>query len=54
MTHEDPRPGAADALGPDSDRVDEQEMESFPASDPHSDWSGLPDPEFERDDEAGE
>jgi hypothetical protein len=22
------------------DKVDEQEEESFPASDPHSDWSG--------------
>lgn len=22
------------------DRVEEQELESFPASDPHSDWSG--------------
>ncbi|HEX4176016.1 MAG TPA: hypothetical protein VHY81_08870 [Acidimicrobiales bacterium] len=22
------------------DRLDEQEEESFPASDPHSDWSG--------------
>ncbi len=22
------------------DRVDEQEIDSFPASDPHSDWSG--------------
>ncbi len=22
------------------DRVDEQELDSFPASDPHSDWSG--------------
>jgi hypothetical protein len=25
---------------PVPDRVDEQELESFPASDPHSDWSG--------------
>ena len=24
------------------DRVDQQELESFPASDPHSDWSGPP------------
>jgi hypothetical protein len=23
-------------------RIDEQEVESFPASDPHSDWSGPP------------
>ncbi len=27
---------------PDLDRVDEQEDESFPASDPHSDWAGGP------------
>ena len=26
----------------DRDRVDEQEDESFPASDPHSDWAGGP------------
>ena len=25
---------------PIPDRVDEQELDSFPASDPHSDWSG--------------
>lgn len=24
------------------DRIDEQEDESFPASDPHSDWAGPP------------
>jgi hypothetical protein len=24
------------------DQVDEQELESFPASDPHSDWAGPP------------
>jgi hypothetical protein len=24
------------------DRLDEQEIESFPASDPHSDWAGPP------------
>ncbi len=27
---------------PIADRVDEQELDSFPASDPHSDWSGPP------------
>ncbi len=27
---------------PRADRVDEQELDSFPASDPHSDWSGPP------------
>ena len=27
---------------PGPDRVDEQEDESFPASDPHSDWAGGP------------
>jgi hypothetical protein len=30
----------ADDAEPRADRVDEQEIESFPASDPHSDWSG--------------
>lgn len=25
-----------------ADRVDEEEVESFPASDPHSDWAGPP------------
>jgi hypothetical protein len=30
----------ADDPGPD--RLDEQEDESFPASDPHSDWAGGP------------
>jgi hypothetical protein len=30
----------ADDSEPTMDRVDEQELESFPASDPHSDWSG--------------
>jgi hypothetical protein len=29
-----------DEVEPSPDRVDEQELESFPASDPHSDWSG--------------
>jgi hypothetical protein len=24
------------------ERLDEQEIESFPASDPHSDWAGPP------------
>ena len=54
MTHEDPRPGAEDDLDSDADQVDEQEQDSFPASDPHSDWSGPPEPERERNDEAGE
>ena len=43
-----PRPsGAASAPVPeapetavDDDHLDEQEVESFPASDPHSDWAG--------------
>jgi hypothetical protein len=37
-------PGTAGDGGddPDLDRVDEQEDESFPASDPHSDWAGPP------------
>jgi hypothetical protein len=30
----------ADDVEPPADRVDEQELDSFPASDPHSDWSG--------------
>ena len=36
-----------DQGGPDrDDYLDEQEEDSFPASDPHSDWSGpRPDPE---------
>ena len=25
-----------------ADRLDEEEIESFPASDPHSDWAGPP------------
>lgn len=25
-------------------RLDEEEVESFPASDPHSDWAGPPEP----------
>lgn len=25
-------------------RLDEEEAESFPASDPHSDWAGPPEP----------
>jgi hypothetical protein len=54
VTHEDPRPGAEDDLDSDADQVDEQEQDSFPASDPHSDWSGPPEPERDRDDEAGE
>ena len=42
-----PRPsGAASASAPRApetpadDYLDEQEVESFPASDPHSDWAG--------------
>jgi hypothetical protein len=34
---------AGDGEGdPEHDRLDEQEDESFPASDPHSDWAGGP------------
>jgi len=41
MSHEDPDPDEEhDSCSPDWDHVDEQEDESFPASDPHSDWSG--------------
>jgi len=54
VTPEHPRPGADTALASAADRVDEQEEESFPASDPHSDWSGPPDPEIDGNDEAGE
>jgi hypothetical protein len=54
VTHEDPSPGADDELASDPNRVDEQEQESFPASDPHSGWSGPPDPQPERNDEVGE
>ena len=32
-----------DARGRRDRYVDEQEEESFPASDPHADWSGPPD-----------
>ena len=39
-------PGGPRAPGPSrplsDDYVDEQEDESFPASDPHSDWAGPP------------
>jgi hypothetical protein len=31
-----------DGDDPERDRLDEQEDESFPASDPHSDWAGGP------------
>ncbi len=35
--------GAAGAVGTDpEDYLDGQEEDSFPASDPHSDWSGPP------------
>lgn len=40
------RPGQPSPEMPDEDReqverrLDEEEMESFPASDPHSDWAG--------------
>jgi hypothetical protein len=37
--HEETGKDTAD-VEPAPDRVDEQEVESFPASDPHSDWSG--------------
>lgn len=53
MTHEDPSPGADDELVANPNPVDEQEQESFPASDPPSDWSGPPEPERERNDEVG-
>jgi HAD superfamily hydrolase (TIGR01509 family) len=32
--------GAGSGPAPGADMVDEQELESFPASDPHSDWAG--------------
>ncbi len=32
----------ADGDDAERDRLDEQEDESFPASDPHSDWAGPP------------
>jgi hypothetical protein len=53
VTHEDPSPGADDELVANPNPVDEQEQESFPASDPPSDWSGPPEPERERSDEVG-
>ena len=34
--------GAADADADPDEYVDGQEEDSFPASDPHSDWSGPP------------
>jgi hypothetical protein len=40
-------PDPATTGDPDRDPVDEQEDESFPASDPHSDWAGPPE-EVER------
>jgi hypothetical protein len=43
----DPDAPARQVDGSDRDRVDEQEDESFPASDPHSDWAGAP-PEGDR------
>ena len=43
VSHEDPDPDEGDdPRPPERDRVDEEEDESFPASDPHSDWSGGP------------
>ncbi len=36
-----PGPPKASGITPD-DRLDEQGDESFPASDPHSDWAGPP------------
>ncbi len=53
MTHQDSDPGAHDGPATGADRLEEQEEESFPASDPHSDWSGPPEPEIDREDEAG-
>jgi hypothetical protein len=42
----DPETSVSDETGPAGedlpDRLDEQEDESFPASDPHSDWAGGP------------
>jgi hypothetical protein len=40
----DPVDKAPEGLGSDpiESRIDEQEVESFPASDPHSDWAGPP------------
>jgi len=50
----DPKPGVQSAETPEpggpppaaeratEDRLDEQEVQSFPASDPHSDWAGPP------------
>jgi hypothetical protein len=41
----DPPPGGPASPAPegtDLDHLDEQEDESFPASDPHSDWAGPP------------
>lgn len=33
----------SDGAGPEAEHyIDEQEEDSFPASDPHSDWSGPP------------
>jgi hypothetical protein len=54
VTHEDPSPGVDDPVVSNPNPVDEQEQESFPASDPHSGWSGPPEPERERNDEGGE
>jgi hypothetical protein len=33
---------ALDKLASADERLDEEEVESFPASDPHSDWAGRP------------
>jgi hypothetical protein len=41
VSREAPKGGADDAaVSHREERVDEQEDESFPASDPHSDWAG--------------
>ena len=38
--------GAGPEAQPEAEQyIDEQEEDSFPASDPHSDWSGPPDRE---------
>lgn len=37
------REGSRTGGGTDNGRLDEEEIESFPASDPHEDWAGPPD-----------
>jgi hypothetical protein len=36
----DPKPHPDDEEARWEERLDEEEVESFPASDPHSDWAG--------------